>query len=88
MHPELDMASGGRYFRVPSEFEIHYAYNDQKNNYLHELSRCVLESVDVDYGGGDFQSFRQFDDHKCTCKCIIIFDIYRNNCINKTTNKR
>ena len=62
MHPELDMANGGRYFRTPSEFEIHYAYNDQKNNYLHELSRCVCNSVDVDYGGGDFQSFRQFDD--------------------------
>jgi hypothetical protein len=62
MHPELDMANGGRYFRVPSEFEIHYAYNDQKNNYLHELSRCVCNSVDVEYGSGDFQTFRQFDD--------------------------
>ena len=61
MHPELDMANGGRYFRVPSEFEIHYAYNDQKNNYLHELSRCVCNSVDVEYGSGDFQTFRQFD---------------------------
>jgi len=61
MHPELDAASGGRFFRVPSEFEIHYAYNDQKNNYLHELSRCVCNSVEVDYGGGDFQTFRQFD---------------------------
>ena len=61
MHPELDMANGGRYFRVPSEFEIHYAYNDQKNNYLHELSRCVCSSVDVEYGTGDFQTFRQFD---------------------------
>ena len=61
MHPELDMANGGRYFRVPSEFEIHYAYNDQKNNYLHELSRCVCTSVDVEYGSGDFQTFRQFD---------------------------
>ena len=61
MHPELDEASGGRYFRVPSEFEIHYAYNDQKNNYLYELSRCVCNSVEVDYGGDNFQSFRQFD---------------------------
>jgi hypothetical protein len=61
MHPELDTSSGGRFFRVPSEFEIHYAYNDQKNNYLHELSRCVCNSVEVDYGGGDFQTFRQFD---------------------------
>ena len=62
MHPELDMANAGRYFRVPSEFEIHYAYNDQKNNYLHELSRCVCKSVDVEYGSGDFQTFRQFDE--------------------------
>lgn len=62
MHPELDMANGGRYFRVPSEFEIHYAYNDQKNNYLHELSRCVCNSVEVEYGSGDFQTFRQFDE--------------------------
>ena len=62
MHPELDEASGGRYFRVPSEFEIHYAYNDQKNNYLYELSRCVCNSVEVDYGGDNFQSFRQFDE--------------------------
>ena len=61
MHPELDAASGGRFFRVPSEFEIHYAYNDQKNNYLHELSRCVCNSVEVDYGGDNFQTFRQFD---------------------------
>jgi len=61
MHPELDMANGGRYFRTPSEFEIHYAYNDQKNNYLHELSRCVCSGVDVEYGSGDFQTFRQFD---------------------------
>jgi len=62
MHPELDTATGGRFFRVPSEFEIHYAYNDQKNNFLHELSRCVLDSVEVNYGDGDFQTFRQFDD--------------------------
>ena len=35
MHPEMENdVSGGRYFKVPSEFEIHYAYNDQINNYL------------------------------------------------------
>ena len=59
MHPELDKNSGNRYFRVPSEFEIHYAYNDQVNNYMHQISRCVCQTVDVDYGSGP--SFRQFD---------------------------
>lgn len=62
MHPELDQNTGARYFRVPSEFEIHYAYNDQKNNYLHEISRCVCSGVEVDYGGDSFATFRQFDD--------------------------
>jgi len=61
MHPELDENTGARYFRVPSEFEIHYAYNDQKNNYLHNISRCVCSSVDVDYGGDAYSTFRQFD---------------------------
>ena len=62
MHPELDEANRARYFRSPSEFEIHYAYNDQKNNYLHEISRCVLKNIDVDYGGDAFSTFRQFDE--------------------------
>ena len=54
---------------MPSEFEIHYAYKDQKNNYLHELSRCVLQSCEVSYDG-NFQTFRQFDDQGASCKCI------------------
>jgi hypothetical protein len=62
MHPEVDEGTQARYFRVPSEFEIMYAYNDQKNNYLHDISRCVLAGVDVDYGGDQFSTFRQFDD--------------------------
>jgi hypothetical protein len=62
MHPELENdVSGGRYFKVPSEFEIHYAYNDQVNNYLNKISRCVLTNTSVSYGDGDFTTFRQFD---------------------------
>jgi len=63
MHPELENdISGGRYFKVPSEFEIHYAYQGQVNNYLNKISRCVLTDVVVDYGGEQFSTFRQFDD--------------------------
>ena len=63
MHPELENdVSGGRYFKVPSEFEIHYAYQGQINNYLNKISRCVLTDVTVDYGGDQFSTFRQFDD--------------------------
>jgi len=63
MHPELENdTSGGRYFKVPSEFEIHYAYQGQINNYLNKISRCVLTDTTVDYGGDQFSTFRQFDD--------------------------
>ena len=62
MHPEMENdVSGGRYFKVPSEFEIHYAYNGQVNNYLNKISRCVLTGTSVDYGEGGFTTFRQFD---------------------------
>ena len=62
MHPELENdISGGRYFKVPSEFEIHYAYQGQVNNYLNKISRCVLTGCEVNYGGDQFSTFRQFD---------------------------
>ena len=62
MMPEMENdISGGRYFKVPSEFEIHYAYNGQVKNYLNKISRCVLTNTSVSYGEGDFTTFRQFD---------------------------
>ncbi len=62
MHPSLNFdVAGGRYFKVPSEFEIHYAYQGQINNYLNKISRCVLTGCEVNYGGDEFTTFRKFD---------------------------
>ena len=62
MHPSLSFdVAGGRYFKVPSEFEIHYAYQGQLNNYLNKISRCVLTGCEIQYGGDEFTTFRQFD---------------------------
>jgi hypothetical protein len=62
MHPSLNFdVAGGRYFKVPSEFEIHYAYQGQLNNYLNKISRCVLTGCEINYGGEEFTTFRQFD---------------------------
>ena len=61
MHPEIDQATSGRFMRVPSEFEVYYAYKDQINQYLHKITRCVLTGCDVSYGGDQFATFRQFD---------------------------
>ena len=59
MHPDMDTGSGGRFFKVPSEFEIHYAYLGQENEYINKISRCVLSDMSVKYGPDEqFSAFR------------------------------
>jgi len=66
MHPELDTSiAGGRLFKVPSEFEIQYAYLDKQNQYLNKISRCVLKGVDVSYGPQEqYSTFEGLNDPK------------------------
>jgi hypothetical protein len=47
MHPSI---SSNIHFKVPSEFEIHYAYLGNSNEYLNKISTCVLKNMDVAYG--------------------------------------
>ena len=56
MHPE--MSDGKLFFIYPSEFNITYYFGDNKNPYFHKFTTCVLESMDVSYGGDQFSSFR------------------------------
>ena len=59
MHPRLDKGSGGRLFKVPSEFEIHYAHLGKQNSYLNKIARCVLKELDVTYGPDEqYSTFR------------------------------
>ena len=56
MHPSV---SGNIHFNVPSEFEIHYAYFGQENEYLNKISTCVLKDMNVEYGPTEqFSTFR------------------------------
>src|SRR5210317_122755 len=48
MLPEYQGSSKG-YFNTPSEFQITYLYRESINSYIPRISRCVLESMDVDY---------------------------------------
>ena len=59
MHPEIDTsAAGARMFKVPSEFEIHYAYMDQENEYVNKISRVVCTGCNVSYGNDEqFSTF-------------------------------
>ena len=56
MHPE--MSEGKLFFIYPSEFNITYYFGNKKNPYFHKFTTCVLESMDVTYGGEQFSSFR------------------------------
>ena len=60
MHPEL--SANKLFFIYPSEFQITYHFGDRENNknnkgYYHKFKPCVLETMDVSYGGDQFSSF-------------------------------
>ena len=58
MMPERQVDRYGSFLKFPSEFEIHFMYKGSENTWLPFISHCVLNSVDVDYGGVQFQTFR------------------------------
>ena len=59
MLPEmLDASSRGRLMGYPSTFDIKYMYQNAENNYLNKVSECYLESMDVDYGGDRYRTFK------------------------------
>jgi hypothetical protein len=56
MHPE--MSAGKLFFIYPSEFNISYYFGSAENGYFHKFATCVLENMDVNYGGEQLSSFR------------------------------
>ena len=52
-HASADYADDfGFELTIPDQFEIeYYTQNNSPNGYLHKIGTCVLESVDVTYGG-------------------------------------
>jgi hypothetical protein len=56
MHPE--MSEGKLFFIYPSEFNISYYFGSEGNGYFYKFATCVLENMDVSYGGEQFSSFR------------------------------
>jgi hypothetical protein len=55
MHPELSASK--LFFIYPSEFEISYIFQGKENEFFHKFKPCVLESMDVTYGGEQYSSF-------------------------------
>ena len=48
---------GGRRFLVPNTFDIQYMYLQNSNHFLHHISTCVLENMNVAYGGDRYKTF-------------------------------
>jgi len=57
MLPEFEGDTKGRKLRVPNTFDIQYMYQNAENSYLNKVSTCVLETMDVTYGGSRFKTF-------------------------------
>jgi len=49
--------TGMREMEIPSTFDIQYQYLGKENTSLNKISTCVLEKVDVSYGGDRFQTY-------------------------------
>ena len=50
---------GEGYLTAPAQFQITYMYRDGANMYIPKISRCALESMNVDYSPeGVFTTFK------------------------------
>jgi hypothetical protein len=58
MAPEKGGVGMGRYYTVPSEFDIFYMFRGEENQWLHKISSCVLINLDVNYTPNQYQTFR------------------------------
>ena len=60
MLPEgMESAEGftGKNLKIPNTFDIKYMFVGRENQYLNKISTCVLESMNVTYGGDRFKTF-------------------------------
>lgn len=55
--PEVNYASTGRYFIVPSEFDIDFFKDGQINDRLHQIGTVVLKGMNVDYAPNGWSTF-------------------------------
>ena len=52
----------GRRLVVPNTFDISYMYVGAENDYLHKISTCVVENMNVTYGGDRYKTFEGRED--------------------------
>lgn len=56
--PDFSGTTAGRYYILPSVFDIEYIFNGDRNKKLHKMATCVLKTVNVDYAPNGFVTFQ------------------------------
>ena len=57
MASNLVKGTGGKEYTIPNTFDIDYYYHGGENSFLNKISRCVLESMEVSYGGEKYVTY-------------------------------
>ena len=55
--PEIKPGNAGYFLIPPSEFDIEFHYNGERNVNLPVLSTCVLQSINLDYAPNGFSAY-------------------------------
>ena len=61
MLPEMIDGMDRDTMNVPNTFNIQYMYKGKENDYIHRVSECFLENVQVTYGGDRYKTFEPHD---------------------------
>lgn len=62
MLPELTEGKDRDTMTTPNTFNIQYMYKGKENDYVHRVSECFLENVQVSYGGDRYKTFEPHAD--------------------------
>ena len=62
MMPAYSNPNTRREMDIPGTFDIQYMYMGSQNQFLHHISTCVLENMNVAYGGDRYKTFNASDD--------------------------
>ena len=57
MLPEFTKGRNRNTMSIPNTFNIQYMYKGKENDYIHRVSECFLENVQVTYGGDRYKTF-------------------------------
>jgi len=62
MLPEMLEGRNRDTMTVPNTFNIQYMYKGKENDYVHRISECFLDNVQVSYGGDRYKTFEPHAD--------------------------